>query len=214
MSQTHEFRETWLHSAAIAIAEEILNPQGIFLSDKVRYSTGGTGRKTSLGVCHDPTMSADGHYEIFIAPSLDVVVAGLPPEQDNQKSWGVLDTLVHEMIHVAVGLKCGHKGEFVRAAKAAGLAGKMTSTYAGPELAAHLNAVHERLGGYPHGALGSVSRPQNTNQKKLACTCCGYITYATIGSISVWGMRRCHSGTELHFAPPQPGKGRKRTKIL
>lgn len=64
----------------------------------------------------------------------------------------VLATVLHEMIHIAVGLKEKHKGKFKTLARAVGLEGKLTATFAkeGTPLHARLTNISKALGHYPH----------------------------------------------------------------
>jgi hypothetical protein len=78
--------------------------------------------------CWSNLASADNTTEIFICPSQSEPVA-------------VLAILLHELVHAAVGLECGHKGAFKRVALALGLEGKMTATYPGVKLASDLPSL-------------------------------------------------------------------------
>lgn len=46
----------------------------------------------------------------------------------------ILATLVHELVHTAVGTRVRHRAPFRRLALAVGLRGRMTATVAGPAL--------------------------------------------------------------------------------
>ncbi len=75
------------------------------------------------------------------------------PNQINEVR--ILDILLHELIHAAVGCKHGHKGPFKRLALEFGLAGKMTATFAeiGSEIYNELLKIAEELGPFPHIGL-------------------------------------------------------------
>lgn len=86
------------------------------------------------------TSAAKPRHQIFISPELvDHTV--------------VLGTLLHEMVHAAAGLECGHKKGFKDLAIKVGLTGRMTATEPTPECAAQLAAVAAKLGPYPHERL-------------------------------------------------------------
>lgn len=60
----------------------------------------------------------------------------------------VLESLTHELCHVAAGHKAGHKREFVKIAKAVGFKAPWTATPATPELIARLFGLLLKLGPY------------------------------------------------------------------
>lgn len=64
----------------------------------------------------------------------------------------VLATVLHEMLHAAVGIVHKHKGPFAILARAVGLEGKLTATYAkeGTPLHEALGKLALKLGEYPH----------------------------------------------------------------
>ena len=84
----------------------------------------------------------------------------------------VLAVLVHEQIHAAVGCKVGHKGAFVKAARAAGLVKPWTATTPSPELARDLDVILQKTGPYPHAALVPMLRPKPGSRLRLwECKC-------------------------------------------
>jgi hypothetical protein len=91
-------------------------------------------RSNTLGACTEYyTLDVS---RVFIAPDL---------EEDIQ----VLETLVHELAHAAVGCRHEHGGEFPEVARRIGLAGELTSTSAGPKLLTRLAEMADTLGPYP-----------------------------------------------------------------
>lgn len=141
----HATRESWL-SEAVEKLRSWFPEQGAEVPAKVVPLCGfvpGASPKKALGCAHDPVWAKDSKtWHVFISPVLDDTVR-------------VLDVLLHELIHCAVGIDEGHKGEFRRVAKAFGLAGKMTATYAeeGSELYERLAEVSKELGTYPHNSM-------------------------------------------------------------
>jgi hypothetical protein len=114
-----------------------------------------------IGEAWHPKAAADGVSQVFISPTL------VDPVR-------CLDVLAHELIHV-VHPDAGHKAPFKRLALAIGLTGKMTATVAGPELEAHLKAIADTLGAYPHAQLNlSAKKKQSTRLIKAACPGCTY----------------------------------------
>ena len=163
----HSTRETYLASATEHLAP-LFVAQG-FPLPAVRASVGipagGKGKKLkAIGQCWDSRASADNTTEIFICPSQSNAV-------------DVLAILLHELVHAAVGLKCGHKGAFKRVAVALGLEGKMPATYPGVKLASDLADLASTLGEYPHAALNTAlsgRKTQGTRMIKLECDDCGW----------------------------------------
>lgn len=80
----------------------------------------------------------------------------------------MLDILLHELIHAAVGTEEGHRGEFKRVALALGLQGKMTATIAEPgtELHGKLSRIARELGPYPHKALNKNTGTEKRKKEK------------------------------------------------
>jgi hypothetical protein len=114
----------------------------------------------------------------------------------------VLDVLLHELIHHAVGTECGHKGAFKKAAEGVGLVGKMTATEAGPELLVRLNALAEELGTPGHGKLqpGEKITKQSTRLLKAACPECGYTVRVTRKWVDGAGTPLCPCNPEEPLA--------------
>ena len=163
----HTTRETYLASATEYLAPHFVN-LGYPLPPvraSVGIPAGGNGKKLkAIGQCWSNLASADNTTEIFICPSQSEPVA-------------VLAILLHELVHAAVGLECGHKGAFKRVALALGLEGKMTATYPGVKLASDLAELASTLGDYPHATLNTAlsgRKKQGTRMIKLECDDCGW----------------------------------------
>ncbi len=121
----------------------------------------------AIGQCWSPEASADNTTEMMLSMSIADPIR-------------VAETLVHEMVHAAVGVEHGHKAAFRKVALAVGLEGKMTATHAGEDLIAHLNEISEKVGKYPHSPLdGSTEKKQKTNLLKAECSECGYLVRVT-----------------------------------
>lgn len=125
----------------------------------------------------------------------------------------VLQTLLHEMIHASDDGASNHSGYFRKTALAAGLEGRMTSTYAGDALRAKLAALASRLGTYPHAAMRpGAARPgqpgdpegkgrdrigkQSTRMIKVECPADGYIARTTRKWLDV-GTPSCPCGQPM-----------------
>lgn len=139
-------REQWLRGAADWIDQNILKPHNVRLPEKWAISVGfPKGSAKAIGQCWPTNMAADSETTtILISPVLG-----------NHDLVNLLQVIVHECIHAAVGNKHKHGGEFKRVARAVGLEGKLTATYVseGSALAVQLLGLAEGLGEYPHVAL-------------------------------------------------------------
>lgn len=153
-------REGWLHEAAKSLAP-ILKEQNAVLPERLQISCSWPrrGKRNAIGQCWGKTHTQDGTTHVFISP-----VLGEDPTR-------VLDVLLHELIHAACGVECGHRGQFAKVAKAVGLTGKMTATVATDGLRDKLVAIATPLGPYPHsvirGTLGSISEPSDKQAKQV-----------------------------------------------
>jgi hypothetical protein len=162
-----------------------LPPVRVSVGWPARSATSASRRR--IGECWSPDCAEDKTHHIFISPCLGTAEEALP-------------VLVHELVHAAVGLACGHKGAFRKVATQLGLQGKMTSTTPGPELVARVNELILELGTYPHAKLDKTNRPkQSTRMLKLACPDCGYSVRTTAKWIEV-GLPRCPCGTGMDVA--------------
>lgn len=173
MQAIYTERETYLQAAVVMLQHTVFTAAGIepaeWESKKYRVSCGfpigyrgsRTG-KVVIGQAFDPSISADGTAEVFINPILDN-----PAE--------VVAVLAHELVHVFAGNACGHKGEFARIARAIGLVGPLTATYAGSDLQSKIDSITAALGLYPHARIDPNARKkQGTRLLKLECDACGW----------------------------------------
>lgn len=188
----HPTRETYLQAATTHLAP-LFAAQGFPLPPvraSVGIPAGGAGGKLKrIGECWSNRASADNTTEIFICPSQSEPVQ-------------VLAILLHELIHAAVGLECGHKGPFKRVALALGLEGKMTATTPGEQLTRDLATLAASLGDYPHAALNTAlsgRKKQGTRMIKLVCDDCGWSCRTAQKNVDA-GLPVCHCGGEINVA--------------
>jgi hypothetical protein len=188
-------REEWLIQAVNAVRpwfDDIKMP----VPAKVRVTCGwpSTGalasNKRRIGEAWTRSASGDGHNEIFISPYLSDAVM-------------VVAVLIHELIHAADNNEHGHRGPFVKAARALGLAGKVTATVPSEELTKRIqDEVLKKVGQYPHATLDMSFRPvkkQSTRMRPLKCPECGY----TVRTTKKWidhGLPTCACGSEMQEA--------------
>lgn len=158
----YQTREQWL-AAAMDAQSKWLAEHDMRVPERVRASVGfpkyGTPR--AIGQCWSPTHTTDETTHVFVSPMLgDTIV--------------VLSTLLHELVHAAVGCEAGHKGPFLKGVRAVGLKGKATATFAeeGSPLHDKLLALSEELGPYPHSPItrGGKKRPPGGGWVKLTST--------------------------------------------
>jgi hypothetical protein len=137
----HTARESWLREAAKLMKSRFDNiscpvPEDFHVSVGFKPA-GGYESAIVMGCCYIRDVSSAHVNEIFISPEWDEPIE-------------VLATFAHELIHAASDCLDGHGPGFRKYAVAFGLTGKMTATYAGPELRKYLAGVAKRLGPYPH----------------------------------------------------------------
>lgn len=177
-------REDWLN-AFVAESRPVFSGAGYPLPEHVRVSIGFTSggrRGKSIGECWADTASDDGHFEIFLRPSM-------------HGASRIADVLTHELCHAAVGLEAGHGKPFKACAEAVGLEGKMTSTTAGDAWYRWALPVLGALGPMPYAALNdglSSAKPkQKTNLLKVECPACGWLARVTAKHINAHEHLNC-----------------------
>ncbi|ARB06157.1 transcription elongation protein [Dinoroseobacter phage vB_DshS-R5C] len=183
MARKFKTREEWL-DAFTREARPIFRKAGFPIPRKVRAAVGFTSRGAKgsrIGECWDHRASEDGYFEIFIDPKI-----GDPSR--------IADIHTHELIHAAVGLECGHKGDFVKCMKAVGLVGKPTATTAGVDWHKWADPIIKKLGKLPHAALkagGNGDKKQSTRMKKCICDTCGFTFRTTAKWMEAAPEMRC-----------------------
>jgi len=178
-------REQWLNDFSKRYAKEFAKHGHPLPPHRISCGWPSKGamskKRRSVGECWDKKASAHNVYEIFISPFL-------------QEPIDVASTLLHELIHAAVGNECGHKGAFKRLALALGLEGPMRSTEPGKLLEERLNTLCKKIGDYPHASIDkTTAKKQGTRMIKLECVGCGYVVRTTQKWIEV-GIPNCCCG--------------------
>ncbi len=134
-------RETWLNELAALMAprfEELGKP-----IPKFRVAVGWTssGKVSNVGgECWHSSNSADGVFEILIAPIID-------------DSMHVAEILAHELCHAAAGFKHGHKGDFAKLMADLGMVRPFTQSIGGPAFDKLARPFIEELGNIPHARI-------------------------------------------------------------
>lgn len=194
-SAADQNREAWLTTAARALAEwfsEIEDAEVPPFRVSVGWP-GGRGPKSSVrGQCWPTCSAEDGVAQIFISPT----------QVDTETTLGIL---LHEMIHAVDDCASGHRGNFVRIAKALGFVSKYTSsTNRTDELTERLQGLAERLGDFPSAAIvtgraADTPAKQGTRMLKVVCPEDGY----TLRTTQKWldmGLPTCPCGAEMEQA--------------
>ena len=183
MKQKHDTREGWLE-AAIQEMTPWIEVQGHELPEilvSVGFPKGARGKSSAIGQCWYANCDEGEHNHIFVSPEL----------RDEPR---ILDVLLHEMCHAALGGGVGHKAPFKKLATSVGLEGKMTATVASDGLNERLAAlVKGTLGPIPHSKLtpGSGIKKQTTRLLKVECEACGYIARVTAKWLEQAGAPIC-----------------------
>lgn len=191
-------REQWLSTAAEHLSEwlgqigEEVPPMRI----SVGFPGGRSNRKTTVGQCWPTSLTDDGVAQIFISP--------IRGEKDTPK---ILGTLLHEMIHAVDDCENGHKGNFVRIAKAVGFVSKWTSSdNQSEELHDRLVELAETLGPIPHATLlqggraADEPKKQTTRMIKVICPDDGYTVRMTRKWLDQLGTPTCPCGDTMEEA--------------
>ena len=140
-------REDWLKEATKIIERDILSKHQTMLPENWTVSVGFCSNPKAIGQAWDKKASVDEKtHQMFISPVLG-----------KHDKVNLLQVLLHESIHISVGVDQKHGGEFKRVARAAGLEGRLTATYVTETnpLYATLQNIYEetkRITGcdYPH----------------------------------------------------------------
>ena len=183
-------REEWLGKMVAQLRPEF-EKKGAVVPQKVRASCGFPSKSAlankarRVGEAWSDKNSEDQSWEVFISPVL-------------KDSIEVAGVLVHELVHTAVGIECGHRGPFKRVAVAMGLEGKLTATTAGEELKSLLTTITDKIGPYPHARLVASNRPktQTTRMHLVKCPECGYQVRTTRKWLEL-GVPTCPCGSEM-----------------
>jgi len=184
-------REQWLLTL-IEKLRPVFEDKGATLPVKIRASCSFpsklalANRNKRVGECWSDKNSEDQTFEVFISPLL----------KDPIEVGGVV---VHELVHAAVGLECGHRGAFKQLAKKLNLEGKMTATTVGDELKVKLQTLTDEIGLYPHARLVASNRPktQTTRMLKVTCKECGCVIRMTQKWLNEAGAPTCACGGEM-----------------
>ena len=186
-------REAWLTELAAFILDDKIAPlmQGETYPAPYRISIGypprTRGDSKAIAVCIQSAASADGTSEIFVSPKLG-------------NSLAIAEALSHELTHYSDDCASGHRHHFARVARAIGLIGPLTATYANDELKAYLESIIKILGDIPHAAINlEKAKPkQSTRMIKVLCPKCAFNYRASatqLARVNIWDCPACDDAT-------------------
>lgn len=176
----HPNRETWLLASLPGLCGIITSnggnsfPQPL-VSVGFPHGKRGSAKGKTIGQCW--TIPSQECAHIFVHPC---IADGLQ----------VLEILIHELVHAAVGCQHGHRKPFARVARAIGLEGKLTATVAGDVLRGKLETIALGLGEFPHQKLDpdeieKARKKQSTRYRKYVCPGCQQILRAAKSELEV-----------------------------
>lgn len=113
----------------------------------------------------------------------------------------VADTLVHEMTHVAAGIKAAHGEGFLRVARHVGLTrGRPTSASMGDALKAKVQTLMADMPAYPHSAMNPVTKQVKRDPSVTTLECaCGCRITMSVRMLDEHGPPRCACGEEFQL---------------
>ncbi len=168
-------REAWLRGAYSLLRKELIKecPAQVALSWSFPARGGTSANRRTIGECHYKGASAGGAVEgdrvVLISPTL-------------REPAKIVETLLHEMVHVALPMGTGHRKQFSRLAARVGLIKPWTATKASPELAKRIEGFLKTLPAWPGGFL-EINPTQKNRQLKAVCSCDRIIR----GSLKLFG---------------------------
>ena len=190
----HQHREVWLANA-VELCKPLFTQAGYTIPGNVRVGAGwpskrGLSKQRRIGEAWSNLCSKDQTHEIIISVYLDDPVK-------------VLGVLVHELIHVTVGVQHMHKKPFTDAMKALGLEGPPTATTESPQLLRTLREWVFALGRYVHASLDGLAAHQKQSTRLLLMECeCGLKIRVTRKWMDVYSDTEwpCPCGGQLNSA--------------
>ena len=167
MNKAMQFnREAWLRAAYALLRRKLISeaPEHVAISWSFPAKGGSSATRRRIGECHYRVDggSADGSIEgnrvLLISPIL-------------RTPFQLVETLLHEMVHAALPVGCGHRARFSRLAARVGLVKPWTATTASKELVQRITKEFlPRLPKWPGGHL-VIHATQKNRQLKATCEC-------------------------------------------
>jgi hypothetical protein len=186
MTNAYETREEWLN-AFIEGARVHFEAANAPLPPNVRVSVGfgSNGTKgTRAGEIWADTASDDGHFEIFIRPTMTDVAR-------------ICDVLTQQLIYAATGLGSRRGSHYRRVAASLGLeGGQGRNDYApGQDWYAWALPLIDSLGAMPYAALtggaSNARKKQAAALRKVECPSCGWLARVTLKHIKPHPFLAC-----------------------
>lgn len=127
----------WLRKAAEAIGNEVFAPAGVAIDP----------RRFDVSFGHPMGAQKAGRSGYVGGVTIGEAAIVIFPQHGSPLA--ALEVLVHEMVHIAVGLEHDHRAPFQKAAAAVGLEPPWTATTAGPRLSEQLKRIAAETGPMP-----------------------------------------------------------------
>jgi hypothetical protein len=175
------------------MTKEVFEPLGYHVPANIKVTCGFPSKKAlskknrRIGEIWASQCSAGNFFETMIHPS----------ECD---SVNVSAILAHEICHAIVGVGQGHnRRTFGKVARAIGLEGSLTATYAGEALIRKFCDIIDEIGGYPHKQLYAVmpQKKDHCRYIKLVCSTCDF--YCLVSRKHIENLPTCGCGGEMHI---------------
>jgi hypothetical protein len=153
-------REKWL-TESIKLLRPLFEQHGLTIPEMTIIAPGFPwGNKKAIGQCWSPKVTQNGTTQIFIAPITE-----------HRNPISALGTVVHELIHAAVGTEAAHGKKFKVPARAMGLKGRLTATFIEEEslLQSTLQDIADALGQYPDDPLDihAIGKKRRAREKMV-----------------------------------------------
>jgi hypothetical protein len=152
-------RVAWLETVYQFFNEEIFNKECPFGAN-ISWGWPSRSPKKAHGQASELLKNANSEFLITISPIID-------------NTTEILDTLVHEMVHLAVGCEHGHRKAFSQLAKKVGLEKPWSASTPSEELKDLFKRVVIKFGDIPSGhyKFNEQKKKQTTRLRLYTCEC-------------------------------------------
>ena len=141
MEEVMQLRQWWLQNAVLFLADYMARRSvyvgAVRVSESWLLREGLEMRQDVNVQCILPRLHSDGASEVFISPQI-------------VESIEVLELLLHQLIHIAVGILYEHSKKFAQVARHVGLEVTPTSIISGSALRSVFQQYIEKVGSCPH----------------------------------------------------------------
>lgn len=195
-------REEWLRLLVLRIEKEILNEHNYSLPEYWSVGVGFPSVPKAIGQAWDKEACSDKKtHHIFISPILG--------DTNPENIVNLMQVLLHEVIHITVGIDQKHGGDFKKLAREIGLEGRLTATYVSPDnplynkLENIYYSVSNEVGhGYPHEVIIPLFKPKKEREKQIKLVSKSnpeYIVKSKQSMIENYGYPKDPWGEEMEY---------------